>query len=177
MLPAGLDDAVKPSFLEPHSLRQPSRTSVHERASVPAPPYPAHSRGGPPPPLKQTVATISRLRATTTKTALASNRCPQSSRICPANDRVTSRNDGNGWSIESAGQEPVSAIAAGSEIGSENTLKVETRVRTPLGLPGETGNGARSDPSDIHHQRSARRSRSWMACRMFPSSRPRSVME
>jgi hypothetical protein len=29
-------------------------------------------------------------------------------------------------------------IAAGSEIGSENTLKVETRVRTSLGLPGET---------------------------------------
>jgi hypothetical protein len=25
-------------------------------------------------------------------------------------------------------------IAAGSEIGTENTLKVETRVRTPLGL-------------------------------------------
>jgi hypothetical protein len=54
---------------------------------------------------------------------------------------------------------------------------IETRVRIPLGLPGETGNGARPDPSDIHHQRSARRSRSWMACRVIPSSRPRSVME
>jgi hypothetical protein len=57
-----------------------------------------------------------------------------SSRIRPANDRETSRNDGNGWSIESAGQEPDSAIVAGSEIGPENTLKVETQVRTPLGL-------------------------------------------
>jgi hypothetical protein len=48
--------------------------------------------------------------------------------------RETSRNDGNGWSIESAGQQPDSSIDPGSEIGSENTLKVETRVRTPLGL-------------------------------------------
>jgi hypothetical protein len=63
---------------------------------------------------------------------------PRSSRIRPANDRETSRNDRNGWSIESAGQEPDSSIAAGSEIGSENTLKVETRVRTPLGIPGRT---------------------------------------
>jgi hypothetical protein len=39
-----------------------------------------------------------------------------------------------GWSIESAGQEPDSGIAAGSEIGPENTLKVETRVQSPLGL-------------------------------------------
>jgi hypothetical protein len=39
----------------------------------------------------------------------------RSSRIYPANDRETSRNDGNGWSIESAGQEPDSGIAAGSE--------------------------------------------------------------
>jgi hypothetical protein len=52
--------------------------------------------------------------------------CVLSSRIRPANDRETSRNDGNGWSIESAGQEPDSGIAAGSEIGPENTLKVET---------------------------------------------------
>jgi hypothetical protein len=59
------------------------------------------------------------------------NLCPQSSRICPANDRATSRNDGNGWSIESAGQEPDSPIPAGSEIGLENTLKVETRVANP----------------------------------------------
>ena len=44
---------------------------------------------------------------------------------------------GNGCSIESAGQEPDSAIAAGSEIDPENTLKVETRVRTPLGLRGK----------------------------------------
>jgi hypothetical protein len=83
-----------------------------------------------------------------------------SSRIRPANDRETSRNVGNGWSTESAGQESDSAIGAGSESGPENTLKVETRVRTPLGLPGETGNNTRPDPSDIHHQRSARLSRS-----------------
>ena len=38
----------------------------------------------------------------------------RSSRIRPANDRETSRNDGNGWSNESAGQEPDSSIAAGS---------------------------------------------------------------
>jgi hypothetical protein len=62
----------------------------------------------------------------------------RSSRIRPANDRDTSRNDENGWGIESAGQGPDSRIAAGSEIGLENTLKVETRVQTPLGLPGET---------------------------------------
>ena len=61
----------------------------------------------------------------------------RSSRIRPANDRETSRNGGNGWSIESAGQEPDSAIAAGSEIDHENTLKVERRVRTPLGLRTE----------------------------------------
>jgi hypothetical protein len=49
-----------------------------------------------------------------------------SSRIRPANDRETSRNDGNVWSLESAGQRPDSSIAAGSGIGPENTLKVET---------------------------------------------------
>ncbi len=59
----------------------------------------------------------------------------QSSRIRPANDRDTLRSDENGWGIESPGQGPDSRIAAGSEIGLENTLKVETRVRTPLGLP------------------------------------------
>src|SRR6266508_2291175 len=68
----------------------------------------------------------------------ARNAWPRSSRIRPANDQETSRNDGNGWRIESAGQEPDSGIAAGSEIGLENTLKVETRVGTPLGLPAET---------------------------------------
>jgi hypothetical protein len=56
------------------------------------------------------------------------------SRIRPANDRETSRNDLNGWSIESAGQKPDSAIAAGREIGPEDTLKVERRVQIPLGL-------------------------------------------
>jgi len=40
----------------------------------------------------------------------------------PANDQETSRNDKNGWSIESAVQEPDSAIAAGSEIGPENPV-------------------------------------------------------
>ena len=59
------------------------------------------------------------------------------SRIRPANDRETSRNDGNGWSTESAGQETDSGIAGCSETRLENILKVETRVRTPLGLlPG-----------------------------------------
>ena len=29
---------------------------------------------------------------------------------------------------------PDSGIVAGSEVGPENTLKVETRVRTPMGL-------------------------------------------
>ena len=72
--------------------------------------------------------------------ALASNRCPQSSRIRPANDRETSRNDGNGWSIESAGQRPDSSIAAGREIGPENTLKVETWfVVIPTDEVGGTG--------------------------------------
>src|SRR5918994_7040770 len=64
----------------------------------------------------------------------AGNPHPASSRIRPANDRETSRNDGDGWSIESAGQRPDSGIVAGSEIGPENTLKVETRVQIPLGL-------------------------------------------
>jgi hypothetical protein len=63
-----------------------------------------------------------------------SARLTVSSRNRPANDRETSRNDRNGWSIESAGQELDSGIAAGSGIGHENTLKVETRVRTRLGL-------------------------------------------
>jgi hypothetical protein len=64
----------------------------------------------------------------------AGNPHTASSRIRPANDRETSRNDENGWSNESAGQEAHSTIFAGSQIGLENTLKVETRVRTPLGL-------------------------------------------
>ena len=52
-----------------------------------------------------------------------------SSRIRPANDRETSTNDGNGWIIEPAGQDPDWSIDTGSETGLENTLKVETRVR------------------------------------------------
>jgi hypothetical protein len=55
---------------------------------------------------------------------------PHSSRERPRDVK----NDGNGWSIEPAGQESDLGIVAGSEIGLENTLKVETRVRTPLGL-------------------------------------------
>jgi hypothetical protein len=70
----------------------------------------------------------------------ARNAWPRLSRIRPANDRETSRNDGNGWSIESAGQEPDSGIAAGSEIGSENTLKEETwLVVIPTDEVGGTG--------------------------------------
>jgi len=68
----------------------------------------------------------------------AGNPHTASSRIRPANDRETSRNDENGRSIEFAGQEPDSRIVPGSEIGPGNTLKVETRVRTPLGLPPPT---------------------------------------
>ena len=55
-------------------------------------------------------------------------RNPRSSRIRPANDRETSRNVGNGWSSESAGQEADLGNVPGSEIGPENTLKVETRI-------------------------------------------------
>jgi hypothetical protein len=75
-----------------------------------------------------------------------------SSRIRPANDRETSRNDGKGRSVESTGQEPDSAIAAGSEIGPENTLKVETRVQIPLGLQQRP----RSDPLSSLNGESAR---------------------
>jgi site-specific DNA-cytosine methylase len=63
---------------------------------------------------------------------------PDSSRIRPANDQETSRSGRRVSSIEFAGHRPDSANRAGSEIGPENTLKVETRVRTPLGLPGKT---------------------------------------
>jgi hypothetical protein len=65
--------------------------------------------------------------------ASASNRCARSSRIRPANDRETSRSDGNGWSIESAGQEPDSAIAAGSEIGPEKHSQGGDTGSNPVG--------------------------------------------
>jgi hypothetical protein len=104
----------------------------------PRPPYP-NTWGTASSPLKQTVrARWLALACDDDDPALASNRCARSSRICPANDRETSRNDGNGWGIECAGQEPDWAISAGSEIGPENTLKVETRGRTPLGLQAQT---------------------------------------
>ncbi len=61
-------------------------------------------------------------------------RAAHSSRIRPANDRETSRNDENGWGFESAGEGPNSDVDAASQIGPENTLKVETRVQIPLGL-------------------------------------------
>jgi hypothetical protein len=73
-------------------------------------------------------------------------RAAHSSRSRPANDRETSRNDGNGWSNESAGQGPDSAIVAGSEIGPENTLKEESLfVVIPTGEVG--GNGRISSAS------------------------------
>jgi RNA polymerase sigma-70 factor (ECF subfamily) len=80
-----------------------------------------------------------------------------SSRIRPANDRETSRNDGNGWSIESAGQEPDSGIAAGSETGPENTLKgwslqVSRRGSISLVAPATIKIVARS-PAMIHNAR------------------------
>jgi hypothetical protein len=69
-----------------------------------------------------------------------------SSRIRPANDRETSRNNENGRSIESAGQEPDSRIVAGSETGPENTLKEESLfVVIPAGEVG--GNGRISSAS------------------------------
>jgi hypothetical protein len=55
-----------------------------------------------------------------------------------------SRSDGNGWSIESAWQEPDSGITAGSEIDPEITLKLETPVRTPLGPPNHQRNATAS---------------------------------
>jgi hypothetical protein len=48
----------------------------------------------------------------------------------PAFVPATSRNDGNGWSSESAGQETDLGDATGSEIGPENTHKVTSRVDT-----------------------------------------------
>jgi hypothetical protein len=42
--------------------------------------------------------------------------------------------DGNRPGTESARQPAFSRSLAGHEIGSDHTLKVETRVRTPLGL-------------------------------------------
>jgi hypothetical protein len=68
----------------------------------------------------------------------------RASRIRPATDRETSRNDENGWSIESAGQESDSDIVAGSEIGRENTLKVETRVSNPVGTDTSPAPGIRA---------------------------------
>jgi hypothetical protein len=75
-----------------------------------------------------------------------------SSRIRPANDRETSRNHGNGWSNESAGREPDSDIAAGSETGLEDTLKVETRVQIPLGLRNNLGKRLPDPPRETERQ-------------------------
>jgi hypothetical protein len=57
-----------------------------------------------------------------------------SSRIRPANDRDPSSNDGNHRAKNPQVRSTSSVIVAGSEIGPENTLKVETRVQIPLGL-------------------------------------------
>jgi hypothetical protein len=46
---------------------------------------------------------ISRSRATTTNPPSFKISALNHPAFCPANDRETSRNDGNGWSIESAG--------------------------------------------------------------------------
>jgi hypothetical protein len=83
---------------------------------------PNASRGGPPPFL-QTDGPGAAIRRRPRRPGLKS--LPRSSRICPANDRETVRSDGNGRSIESAGQVSDSPIAAGSEIGPENTLNVK----------------------------------------------------
>ncbi len=72
---------------------------------------------------------------------LASNRCPRSSRIRPANDPVTSRSDGNGWSIESAGQDPDSAIAQVAKVGPRHSQGGDTGsnpVGTTSKPPGQT---------------------------------------
>ena len=75
--------------------------------------------------------------------ASASNRCARSSRIRPANDRETSRSDGNGWSIESAVRNQIRPSPQVARSAPRNTLKVETRVRTPLGLRTENPVGRR----------------------------------
>jgi hypothetical protein len=109
----------------PGATPSPTNHEVGERR--PLSPLPC---GGPPPPHTDGAGRPSRACVRRPRTrVLPQNRCPRSSRIRPANDRETSRKDGNGRSIESAGQVADSAIAAGSKIGPENTLKVETRVR------------------------------------------------
>jgi hypothetical protein len=58
-------------------------------------------------------------------------------RVIPYLSRMTSksdRNDRNRPGTESAGERPHSTSSAGQEIGAVQPLKVETRVRTPLGL-------------------------------------------
>jgi hypothetical protein len=71
--------------------------------------------------------------------------CP-SSRIRPANDRERSRNDENGWSIESAGRNPIRASPQVATSAPENTLKEESLfVVIPAGEVG--GNGRISSAS------------------------------
>jgi len=53
--------------------------------------------------MKPTSAPQARPRASPTMAPHARNAWPCLSRIRPANDRETSSNNGNGWSIESAG--------------------------------------------------------------------------
>ena len=109
-----------PSGMSPSSRGRPDDSALVKRARLP----------------ERLVGCGSRVNLSSHAGPLDPSRA-RSSRIRPANDRETSRNDGKCWSIESAGQGADSAIAAGSEIGPDNTLKVETRVRTPLGLPGK----------------------------------------
>jgi hypothetical protein len=61
-----------------------------------------------------------------------------STRLIPYLSRMTSETEGsdrNRQESESAGQHAFSVSAAGHRLGPEHPLKVETRVRTPLGLP------------------------------------------
>jgi hypothetical protein len=58
-------------------------------------------------------------------------------RLAPQWPRDAPRGDARGWVAKrskSAGRGQSHSIAAGSEVGPENPLKVETRVQIPLGL-------------------------------------------
>src|SRR5512132_770689 len=59
------------------------------------------------------------------------------SRKYPARTRKTRGSDRSQHGTETAVQRPFSRFAAGRKHGPGHALKVETRVRTPLGLPAK----------------------------------------
>jgi hypothetical protein len=73
---------------EPSRVRQPRVCGVSSLLSV------LPLRGGPPPPLKQTVWRPSRARVRRPRTRVGLKSLPSIVRFRPANDRETSRNDG-----------------------------------------------------------------------------------